>query len=442
MIDQQRFEELAGAVQAALPAGFGFTLDASGEHSDFVRFNHAAVRQAGSVSQGAASLRLVQGSRHAARAVTLSGDAAVDRGRLLDAADALAQLVPQLPEDPHLMLATEVNSTTVANPVDVPGPDEVVDTVTQAGQGTDLVGIYAGGTLWRGFANHHGQRNWFASGGTLLDYSLVATQDKAVKASVGGKDWSPDAVRASIEGSRAQLGPLARPSRAVKPGSYRAYLSPAAVVELTDMWEWGGFSIRGQRTKVSPLQKLVDGERELSPLVSVSEDTAGGIGPNFQGEGFVKPASVPLISEGRHAGAMISPRSAAEYGLRPNGASKWERPSSLSMAGGGLDEAQILERLGTGVYVSNLWYLNFSDRNACRVTGMTRFATFWVEDGQLVAPLDVMRFDVSLYDLFGSGLEALTSEVAFLPSSQTYGGRSTDSKRVPGALVSGLTFTL
>ena len=98
--------------------------------------------------------------------------------------------------------------------------------------------------------------------------------------------------------------------------------------------------------------------------------------------------------------------------------------------------------LGTGIWVSNLWYLNYSDRNSARVTGMTRFATFWVEDGKLVAPLSVMRFDASLIKLFGNDLEAIGAETAFLPSASTYGSRSTDSIRVPGMLVKALPFTL
>jgi predicted Zn-dependent protease len=43
-----------------------------------------------------------------------------------------------------------------------------------------------------------------------------------------------------------------------------------------------------------------------------------------------------------------------------------------------------LKTLGTGVYISDLHYLNYSDRQACRMTGMTRFACLWVEDGELV----------------------------------------------------------
>ena len=60
-----------------------------------------------------------------------------------------------------------------------------------------------------------------------------------------------------------------------------------------------------------------------------------------------------------------------------------------------------LAALDTGLCVGNLWYLNYSDRPACRMTGMTRFATFWVEDGKIVAPVDVLRFDDTIYRMLG-----------------------------------------
>jgi predicted Zn-dependent protease len=85
------------------------------------------------------------------------------------------------------------------------------------------------------------------------------------------------------------------------------------------------------------------------------------------------------------------------------------------MAAGSLAQADILKQLGTGLYISNLWYLNYSDLPAARLTGMTRFATFWVEDGEIKAPVSTMRFDDSVYQLLGSQLEALTAERELLP---------------------------
>ena len=124
------------------------------------------------------------------------------------------------------------------------------------------------------------------------------------------------------------------------------------------------------------------------------------------------------------------------------GANESETTQSLELLPGMLDSANLLEQLDEGIYVSNLHYLNFSDRTACRMTGLTRFATFWVEQGEIVAPLNVMRFDDSLYRMLSSHLMGLTRETEWLLSSDTYGQRSVRSSRVPGALLSKLRLTL
>jgi len=76
------------------------------------------------------------------------------------------------------------------------------------------------------------------------------------------------------------------------------------------------------------------------------------------------------------------------------------------------------------------------------MTGMTRFATFWVEDGRIVAPIDVLRFDDTIYRLLGSNLEALTAETELLLDAGTYQSRKLTSLRLPGALVGEMAFTL
>jgi len=117
-------------------------------------------------------------------------------------------------------------------------------------------------------------------------------------------------------------------------------------------------------------------------------------------------------------------------------------PESIDVAAGDIPTKDVVRQLDTGVYINNLWYLNYSDRSACRITGMTRFATFWVENGRIVAPLNVMRFGETLYRMLGENLLGLTSERDLLLDPGTYGGRSTGSSRLPGALVKDFTFTL
>jgi predicted Zn-dependent protease len=73
---------------------------------------------------------------------------------------------------------------------------------------------------------------------------------------------------------------------------------------------------------------------------------------------------------------------------------------------------------------------------------MTRFACFWVEHGRIVAPIDVMRFDDTLFRMLGENLIDLTSEREMLLDPSTYDARSTSSSRVPGILLKALRFTL
>src|SRR5690606_32168576 len=159
-------------------------------------------------------------------------------------------------------------------------------------------------------------------------------------------------------------------------------------------------------------------------------------------QGFRRPARVPLVERGGHAGCLVSPRSAAEFGEATNGASADESPLSLVLAPGDLPAHDALHRLGSGIWVSNLHYLNFSDRMHCRATGMTRFACFWVEHGEIVAPIGVLRFDDTIYRMLGTNLVGLTAERDTILDPLTYGGRSLASMRVPGALVADVAFTL
>ncbi len=112
------------------------------------------------------------------------------------------------------------------------------------------------------------------------------------------------------------------------------------------------------------------------------------------------------------------------------------------MATGDLPEADVLKALDTGVYLSNLHYLNWSDVAGGRITGMTRYACFWVEKGEIVGPIANMRFDDSFYHFFGEQLEAVTEEARVNPEVGSYGGRSLGATVCPGILLSEFALTL
>ena len=439
---QSYFNELADQLTAKLTGDEVLLMNLVGEESDFVRFNESLVRQAGSVQQTGMGIELIRGSRHASASVALMGLHDEDLTKLLSCLSDLRDRLEVLPEDPHLLYETEGTSSEDLGENRLTDAGEVVDQILAAGAGHDLVGIYAGGEMFRGFANSMGQRNWYRAHSFNLDWSMYLRADKAVKSSYAGYEWDPMAFATKVDGATTQLAVMQRDSVKVDPGHYRVYLAPSATADYLGMLGWGGWGLKDHRTKQTALLPMLENGATLHPSMTMIEDTAGGIAPNFDGKGFAKPDRVVLIEEGTLKGCLISPRSAKEFDVPTNGASASESPESLSVSAGTLPMADVLSALDTGVYINNVWYLNWSDRPSCRITGMTRFACFWVENGEIVAPLDVMRFDETLFRAFGSNLISLTQEREMIFDAGTYDGRSCETSHVPGALIEGFHFNL
>ena len=437
---KDRFYDLAARLERARQPGETLLLGLDAERSDFVRFNRGRVRQAGSVEQRTLEVRLLCAGRQASATLEL-GDGESEAAQALDALVALRASLDGLPEDPWLMISETPQSTASERRGSLPAADAVVEQVMSAAKARDLVGIYAGGTIMRGFANSLGQRNWHAVDSFNFDWSLHAPSGQAVKGASAGFDWDAAALATKLETAAAELARMDAAPRRLEPGEVRAYLAPRAMEELVGLLAWDGFSARAQATKQSPLLRMAQGA-QLSPALTVIENSADGVAPPFQEDGFVRPPRLTLIDGGRLGATLVAPRTAKEYGLAPNGADAGEAPESLELAAGTLPQADVLAALDTGLYISNLWYLNYSDRPAGRITGMTRFATFWVEGGRIVAPVAAMRFDDTLYRMLGENLEALTVERELLLDPSTYEGRSTASARLPGALLRALRFTL
>lgn len=439
---QGYFDELADHMQALTRADELTTLWLAAEQSDFVRFNKSAVRQAMNIRQAAATLALIAGGRRIEVRSSLAGRIAEDRATLAALLERLRADLPQVPPDPYLMVSREVQSSaqTLAN--DLPDCERVIEQVLAAARGRDLVGFYAAGPIMRGFANSLGQRNWHEVASFELSWSFYLAGDKAVKSSYAGTRWHDAEFARKVDFAAEQLGRLGDAPKILAPGNYRAYFTPTAMNEFLGALAWGGFGTKQQRTRQSTLMRLHDGEATLNDIVTCREAVAGSMAPGFQAEGYVKPAEITLIERGRPVATMTSPRSAREYGIESNAANAMEMPDSLTLEPGALAQDDVLAALDTGLYVSNLWYLNYSDRQACRLTGMTRFASFWVENGRIAAPLQVMRFDDSIYRILGAKLEALTREQELVPDGDTYAERSTRSVRTPGALVGEFMLTL
>jgi predicted Zn-dependent protease len=435
-LSRDLFGQLQGQERATLYLGR--------EDSTFIRFNQAKIRQMGEVQQRELSLRLVEGQRHATAELNLTGEADDDRAQLRRALADLRQNLTLLPEDPHLCICWEGPSIEKVRAGTPPAAAEVVRDLVQAAGTADLVGYYAGGQVQRGFWSSTGLKHWYSAPSWTLDWSLhLPDRDgerRAVKAILGGDRWEQQRLEQRMVACRRELAALERPLIHLKPGEYRTLLAPDGLAELVNLAGWG-LGAMALHTRSSVWLRQQGGQR-LHPSFSLVEDTENGFSPPFQGDGFAKAGTVELVTEGALVGQLVSPRSARELGLEQNGASESELPESLAMAGGELREEDQLRRLDTGLYVSNLWYTNVSDRSAGRVTGLTRFATLWVEKGEIIGPVPTMRFDDTLGRMWGTELEALGATPELIPSTDSWGWRSTASWRLPALLMRSWRLTL
>lgn len=436
------FDRLVSGLLGELKSNEHLKLGLAGEQSQFVRFNDAKVRQTGYVSDGRLTLTLMQDQRNSAYSFPITGNWETDWQQAQTALIELRQEVAELPADPYLVLPEGEATSRDVNAGKLLAPEFAVEAVLPQVAGLDFTGIYAAGSLVRAYADSAGQKHWFATESFALDYSLFTADGQAVKGTFAGSEWEQPGYIAKLTESKQQLARLDRSPKPVPKGQYRTYLAPAAVSDLLSMFSRGGVSEAALQQGNSAFGALQRGEKQLSSVFNMTENFQRGLVPRFNNWGEVAPMQLPLIQSGKLVNTLINSRTAKEYGKVANGANGRESLRSPEISAGELPAAEILKTLDTGLYLSNLHYLNWSDRPNARVTGMTRYACFWVENGELIAPIENLRFDESLYRCFGDNLLALTQFQEFIPNVGTYENRSLGGDWVPGALVEAFTYTL
>ncbi|MGF1535835.1 MAG: TldD/PmbA family protein [Elainellaceae cyanobacterium] len=439
---EESFAQLSAALIDSLKPGEHLTLTLVGEQSQFLRFNQAKVRQGGIVTDGEINLTLMAQERTQSYSVPITGHGPADLAVAQEAIATLRQELPTLPVDPYQVVPQGSSTSHDVHQGSLLASEEAASTILSAVRDLDFTGLYAGGAAVRGYADSAGQRHWFATDSFTLDYSLFTPEGRAVKGTVAGDRWDGADYREKLGRSVQQLARLEQPPRSVPRGEYRTYLAPAAVADLVSMLSWGGVSEAALQRGSSALAALQRGDKALSEHFTLTENFSHGLVPRFNELGEAAPEVLPLIERGQLVNTLISSRTAKEYGKQANGAAGYEGLRSPDVAPGTLPLSKVLETLDTGLYLSNVHYLNWSDRPSGRITGMTRYACFWVEGGELVAPIENLRFDESLYQFLGDKLLALTDTQEFIPEVGSYGHRDLGGSWVPGMLVENFTYTL
>ncbi len=436
------FTSFANSLIHSLQAGEEISLFLSAEESFFLRINEAKVRQTIRVSQAEVTLTFIKDKRNIFITIPFETD---QERNLLKGQEVITQCrqeCEQVPPDPFCITLQNFGDSSEDYPGVFPQDEEWIDTVLPHLEGLDCAGLLTAGSVTRANMNSLGQNHWYKSHSFFIDFSLYTPDQQAVKFFYGDKNWSEITFLEKLQNAKSQLDRLNFPKKVITPGKYRTYFAPEAVADLLVGFSWNGIGAGCYHQGHSAFKLIADGKVNFSPIFNLTEDFSGGFSPRFNSLGELASASLPIIIDGELKNFLVSTKTAKEYHLTSNYAEQNEHLRSPSISPGTIRETEILKHLDTGLYVGNVHYLNWSDLNTGRLTGMTRYACFWVEKGEIVSPIHDLRFDDTIYHLFGQGLRGLTESAHPVLETSTYHQRAIGGKRVPGILVDQLTYTL
>ena len=436
------FKNLSNKILDNISSNEDLMINFWGENSHFTRFNQSKVRQNGFVSDLTLSINLISNNRTCSTSFSLSNNLEKDIETALIYLNSLRDDITKLPEDPFIVYPKAGDSSSHNNKGELLPINSVVEALSPSIADVDLAGIWASGDLFVGYANSKGLFHWFSTESFSFDYSLITQSERMVKDTFAGTHFKLDDYQSLMMSSINQLKMLEKNPIKVKPGDYRTYIAPAGVSDLLSMFSWNGLSEGSIRRGQSAFLKMKNDKHSLSPCFSLNEDFSTGLTPMFNDDGELASKTLPLINKGILKNTLINSRTAKEYKIDSNFAGSWEGLRAPVMETGNLNENDITNNIDKGVLLNNLHYLNWSDNIGGRNTGMTRYACFWVEDGEIVAPIENMRFDDTIYNIFGGNLESVTNKSQFIPDTGTYSGRSFGGTNCPGILLNSFSLTL
>lgn len=441
------FQTICSQVFDSLKENEQLTVYLEGENSQYFRFNDSKLRQSGIIEDYAVTISLFSGKKSLQSSTTLSSDIKSSVSNLTNEINALRDPLSLIPENDFTCFPDPFESLDIVKSGQLPKREEILEALMDTISSDNLTGVWTSGKIFRACSTSEGTNHWFEKDSFIFDFSLIDAQENMVKVLFPGINWDKNKFVAAFHEASEKLKLMNKPKMELKPGKYRVWFEPNAVADFVDMFNWNGVSESSFRNGSSCLLKLRNSDTRLSNLFSLNESFSSLSTAPFNSRGEVSE-DVAIIQNGILSNTLVNAKTALEYKIssnfaeEPNSWGMGEYMRSPHMEAGDIDNEERLEKLGTGIFISNIHYLNWSDTLGGRITGLTRYACYWVEDGKLVAPIKTMRFDDSFYNFFGSNLEGVGKEVLARPVIETYDGRNPGETTCPGILVKDFELTL
>ncbi|HEY4567899.1 MAG TPA: metallopeptidase TldD-related protein [Kribbella sp.] len=200
------------------------------------------------------------------------------------------------------------------------------------------------------------------------------------------------------------------PETEARHGTCRVLLKPQAANALIATYGYAVLGANAYATGRSAVSGQL-GEKVTSELVTLTDDgrDPDGLPSGFDAEGNVRRRT-PLIENGVLVGVVSDQRRASVTGGVPTGHAVpdgWRFggdpvPSHLLLEAGESTDDELLAECGSGLVVNRLDYLRVLHPKETLVTGTTRDATYWAEDGKLVGWHPQLRFTFRMEDVMNA----------------------------------------
>lgn len=259
----------------------------------------------------------------------------------------------------------------------------------------------------RSLVNSAGRRVHGATSGASFEVTCVSQGADAE--TVGGaaaartsRSFADQVDAAAVAAEAVEAASLGREPGEVKPGEIDVVLSPQAVASLLTFAGHVGFGAREVALGQSFMAGRI-GDSALSDQISISDDPGhpDHRGWLFDGEG-TRTHRTPLVEGGRLLDPVTDARWAQRMGVKDSGHSLPQpsaagpKPRHLVLRGGDASTAELVARIGDGLYVRQLHYVNLIEPRELVLTGMTRGGLFRISGGELGGPVQNLRFTESL----------------------------------------------
>ncbi len=437
-------EKILEVLHAALERAEGPTeLVFMGGRSELTRFTRSQIHQHVAEEDTSIYVKAVEGKRvGVARTNRLSVEALVAAERK---AREMARRLPENPHFPGLLGPQEYTPTqTYCEATPRFGPDKRAEVLAGifavAGERKfEVAGSFSVSEWEVALANTEGLEAYQPVTGAEI--GLVVTSGEGM-ARVDA--FSPDVERIDFDAlaeraiSRCALD---RDQVELPPGEYTVILEPACLAEI---FMWLSFTAFGSEAFLSGQSFLAGalGERSMGENVTIYdsawEPEAQGLPFDFEG---TPKRKVVLIERGVNRGVVFDRVSAAKAKAEPTGhagppGSPWGAiPWNICMEPGDSSLEEMIASCKRGILVSNFHYVNgYLDTKRALMTGMTRYGTFLVENGEIVRALANLRWTESM-------LRAFSRVVAISKEREVFARGGAFTTVVPAVMIEGFTFT-